>query len=76
MDVVLRKEERKRTISVRRHRVEVYITSIGRLHMTSHISRQKKWLTKSYHFFWKGIGRTPTFWVILKTNLKIGMSYC
>ena len=45
--------------------------AIGRLHMTSHISRQKKWLTKSSNLCWKGIGRTPTFGVILKTNEKL-----
>ena len=28
---------------------------IGRLHMTSHISRQKNWLTKSSNLCWKGI---------------------
>ena len=36
--------------------------------MTSHISRQKKWLSKSYNLCWKGIGRTLAFGVILKTN--------
>ena len=41
-----------------------------RLHMTSHISRQKKWLTKTCNLCWKGIGRTPTFEFILKTNEK------
>ena len=39
--------------------------------MTSHISRQKKWLTKSSNLCWRGIGRTPTFRVILKTNEKL-----
>ena len=46
-------------------------TSIGRLHMTSHISRQKKWLTKSSNLCWRDIGQTPTFGAILKTNEKI-----
>ena len=39
--------------------------------MTSHISRQKKWLVKTCNLCWKGIGRTPTFGVILKTNEKL-----
>ena len=39
--------------------------------MTSYISRQKKWLTKSCNLCWKGIGQTPTFGVILKTNEKL-----
>ena len=39
--------------------------------MTSHISRQKNWLTKSSNLCWRGIGRTPTFGVILKTNEKL-----
>ena len=39
--------------------------------MTSHISRQKKWLTKSCNLGWKGIGQTPTFGFILKTNEKL-----
>ena len=39
--------------------------------MTSHISRQKNLLTKSYNLCWKGIGRTSTFGVILKTNEKL-----
>ena len=39
--------------------------------MTSHISRQKKWRTKSYNLSWKGIERTPTFGVVLKTNRKL-----
>ena len=38
--------------------------------MTSHISHQKKWLTKSYNLCWRGIRRTPNFGVILKTNEK------
>ena len=38
--------------------------------MTSHISRQKKWLTISCNLCWKGIERTPTFKVTLKTNEK------
>ena len=38
--------------------------------MTSHISRQKSLLTKSYNLCWKGIRRTLTFGVILKTNEK------
>ena len=42
---------------------------IERLHMTSHIKHEKKWLTKSCHLCWKGIGQTPTFGVILKTNV-------
>ena len=44
---------------------------MGRLHMTSHISRQKKWLTKRCNLCWKGIGRTLTFGVILKTIEKL-----
>ena len=44
--------------------------TIGRLHVTSRISRQKKWMTKSSNLCWRGIGRTPTFGVILKTNDK------
>ena len=44
---------------------------IGRLHVTSRISRQKKWMTKSSNLCWRGIGRTPTFGVILKTNEKL-----
>ena len=43
---------------------------IERLHITSHISHQKKWLTKSCNLCWKGIRRTPTFGFILKTNEK------
>ena len=43
---------------------------IGRLYMTSHLSRQKKSLTKSSNLCWRGIGQTPTFGVILKTNEK------
>ena len=39
--------------------------------MTSHISRQKKWLTKKCNLCWKDIGQTPTFGVILKTNEKL-----
>ena len=31
-------------------------------------SAQKKWLTKSCNLCWRGIGQTPTFGVILKTN--------
>ena len=42
---------------------------IGRLHMTSHISRQKNWLIKSSNLCWRSIGRT--FGVILKTNEKL-----
>ena len=45
--------------------------TIGRLHVTSRISRQKKWMTKSSNLCWRGIGRTPTFGVILKTNEKL-----
>ena len=44
---------------------------IGRLHVTSRISRQKKWMTKNSNLCWRGIGRTPTFGVILKTNEKL-----
>ena len=33
--------------------------------MTSHISQQKN------NLCWKGIGQTPTFGVILKTNEKL-----
>ena len=43
---------------------------IGRLDMTSHISREKKWLTKNCNLSWKGMERTLTFRVILKTNEK------
>ena len=39
--------------------------------MMSHIWREKKWLTKSCNLCWKGIGRTPTFGVVLKTNEKL-----
>ena len=39
--------------------------------MTSHIGREKKWLTKICNLCWKGIGRTSTFGVILKTNEKL-----
>ena len=39
--------------------------------MTSHISRQKKWLTYRCNLFWKGIGRAPTFGVILNINEKL-----
>ena len=39
--------------------------------MTSHISRQKNWLTKCCNLCWRGIGPTPTFGVILKTNEKL-----
>ena len=39
--------------------------------MTSHISRQKNWLTKSCNLYWRGIGPTSTFWVILKINKKL-----
>ena len=45
--------------------------TIGRLHVTSWISRQKKWLTKSSNLCWRGIGRTPTLGLILKTNEKL-----
>ena len=38
--------------------------------MTSHIWRQKKWLTKSCNLCWKGIGRASIFGVVLKTNEK------
>ena len=31
----------------------------------------KKWMTKSYNLCWRGIGRTPTFRVILKNNEKL-----
>ena len=52
--------------------LEMYLSrGIGRLHVTSHISRQKKWMTKGSNLCWRGIGRTPTFRVILKTNEKI-----
>ena len=44
---------------------------IGRLHVTSHISHQRNWLTQSSDLCWRGIGRTPTFGVILKTNEKL-----
>ena len=36
--------------------------------MTSHILRQKNLLTKGCNLCWEGIGQTPTFEVILKTN--------
>ena len=39
--------------------------------MTSHISGQKRGLTKSCNLCWKGKGRTPTFGVNLKTNEKL-----
>ena len=39
--------------------------------MTSHISSQKNWLTKSINLCCRGIGPTPTFGVILKTNEKL-----
>ena len=39
--------------------------------MTTHISRQKKCLTKRCNLCWKGIGRTPTFGVILKAIEKL-----
>ena len=39
--------------------------------MTLHISRQKTWLTKRSNLCWRGIGRTPTFGAILKTNEKL-----
>ena len=39
--------------------------------MTSHIWRQKKWLTKTCNLCWKGLGQTPTIGVILKTNEKL-----
>ena len=39
--------------------------------MTTHISRQKNWLTKSSNLRWRSTGRTPTFGVILKTNEKL-----
>ena len=38
--------------------------------MTSHISRQKKWLTKTCNLCWKGIERTTTLGFIFKTNEK------
>ena len=31
----------------------------------------KKWMTKGSNLCWRGIGRTPTFGVILKTNEKL-----
>ena len=39
--------------------------------MTSHISREKKWLTKSCNSCWKGLGQTPTVAAILKTNEQL-----
>ena len=39
--------------------------------MASHISHQKKWLTKSCNLYWRDIGRIPTSKVILKTNEKL-----
>ena len=39
--------------------------------MTSHISRQKMWLTKTCNLCWRGIGRTPTFGFFLKTKKKL-----
>ena len=39
--------------------------------MRSHILRQKNWLTKRCNLCWKGIGQTPTFGIILKTNEKL-----
>ena len=44
---------------------------VGKLHMTSHIWGEKKWLTKSCDSCRKGIGQTSTFGVILKTNEKL-----
>ena len=38
--------------------------------MTSHIWCENRWLTKSCNLCWKGIRRTPTYGVILKTNVK------
>ena len=39
--------------------------------MTSHILCQKNWMTKSSNLCWRGVGRTPTFGVFLKTNEKL-----
>ena len=39
--------------------------------MTSHISRQKKWLTKRCSLCWNSIERTPTFDAILKPDEKL-----
>ena len=39
--------------------------------MTLHISRQKNWRTKSCNLCWRGIGRTPTFGIVLKPNKKL-----
>ena len=46
------------------------ILGIERLHMTSHISRQKKWLIKTCNLCWKAIARTQTFGFIFKINEK------
>ena len=43
--------------------------------MRSHISRQKKLLTKSCNLCWKGIEQTPSFGVILKTNEKLSKNW-
>ena len=39
--------------------------------MTSHIWREKKWLTEGCNLRKKSIGRTPTFGVTLQTNEKL-----
>ena len=41
---------------------------LGRFHMTSHIWRKKKCLTKSCKLCWQDIGPTLTLGVNLKTN--------
>ena len=40
----------------------------------THLAR-KKWLTKRCTLCWKGIGRTPIFGIILKTNEKLNKNW-
>ena len=37
----------------------------------NNIWRQKKWLMEGCNLCWKGVGRTPTFGVVLKTSKKL-----
>ena len=46
------------------------ISRVGRLHMTSHISRQIKWLTINSNLCWKDVRRISTFGFILTSNEK------
>ena len=48
--------------------VEVFNRKVA--HDVTHFA-PKKWLTKRCNLCWKGIGRAPTFGVILKTNEKL-----